>query len=122
MKIVCIGGGPAGLYFAILMKQVQPDADIQVLERNQPDDTFGWGVVFSAETLDTLKDADPVSFAAIQNAFIYWDDIDTHVGGQMVRSTGHGFCGLSRKRLLQILHERCLELGVGLTFQREVDG
>lgn len=122
MKIICIGGGPAGLYFAILMKQVQPEVDIQVLERNQPDDTFGWGVVFSAETLDTLKDADPVSFAAIQNAFIYWDDIDTHVGGQVVRSTGHGFCGLSRKRLLQILHERCLELGVGLTFQREVEG
>ncbi|MFI0606304.1 MAG: bifunctional salicylyl-CoA 5-hydroxylase/oxidoreductase [Anaerolineae bacterium] len=122
MKIVCIGGGPAGLYFAILMKQVQPDADIQVLERNQPDDTFGWGVVFSAETLGTLREADPVSFAEIERAFITWDDIDTHVGGQVIRSTGHGFCGLSRKRLLQILHERCLQLGVGLTFQREVEG
>lgn len=122
MKIVCIGGGPAGLYFAILMKQIQPDAEIQVIERNRPDDTFGWGVVFSAETLGTLKAADPVSFAAIERAFIYWDDIDTHVGGQRVRSTGHGFCGLSRMRLLQILHERCRELAVSLSFEQEVAG
>ena len=77
MKIVCIGGGPAGLYFAILMKQIQPDAEIQVIERNRPDDTFGWGVVFSRETLGHFQDADEKSYAAICQSFRYWDNIDT---------------------------------------------
>jgi len=121
MKIACIGGGPAGLYFGILMKQAYPGAEIVVHERNRADDTFGWGVVFSDETLDNFERADPKSFAAIRESFAYWQDIDTHYGGTCVRSTGHGFCGLSRKRLLQIFHERCRELGVVLEFEVEID-
>jgi len=120
MKIVCIGGGPAGLYFAVLMKQAFPDSEISVLERNRPDDTFGWGVVFSDETLDNFEVADPQSFATIRESFASWTDIETYYRGTCTRSTGHGFCGLSRKRLLQIFHGRCRELGVELAFQREV--
>ncbi len=120
MDIVCIGGGPAGLYFAILMKKAHPAARIRVLERNQPHDAFGWGVVFSDETLENFEHADPESFARIRASFAYWTDIDTFVGGTRVRSTGHGFCGLSRKELLQIFHARARELGVELEFEREV--
>ena len=88
MRIVSIGGGPAGLYFSILMKKAFPDASIRVLERNRPDDTFGWGVVFSAETLSHFGDADRESYDAIRAAFAYWDDIETFYGGKCVTSTG----------------------------------
>lgn len=120
MRIACLGGGPAGLYFAILMKKAFQDADITVFERNRPDDTFGWGVVFSDETLGNFEAADPESFAAIRESFAYWTDIETYYGGTCVRSTGHGFCGLARRRLLQIFHERCRALGVKLEFLREI--
>ena len=120
MRISCIGGGPASLYFALLMKKAYPDADITVHERNKADDTFGWGVVFSDETLGHFETADPESYAEIRRLFRYWGDIDTYVGGALVRSTGHGFCGMSRKRLLQVFHDRCRSLGVTLRFQDDV--
>src|SRR5262245_50544356 len=106
MKIVCAGGGPAGLYFGILMKKARPETEITVIERNRPDDAYGWGVVFSAETLGNLGSADPESYAEIQRSFVTWDDIEVRLRGATVVSTGHGFCGLSRKRLLTILQER----------------
>lgn len=120
MRIACIGGGPAGLYFSILMKKAFPESRITVYERNKPADTFGWGVVFSDETLDNFKSADPESYADIQKSFATWTDIENHHAETCVRSTGHGFCGLSRKRLLQILHARARELGVELLFEREI--
>ncbi len=120
MDIVSIGGGPAGLYFAILMKKAFPACRIRVLERNRADDTFGWGVVFSDETLSNFEEADPESYARITREFASWGEIDTFYRGTRERSTGHGFCGLSRKRLLEIFHERCRELGVELAFQKEV--
>ncbi len=122
MKIVSIGGGPAGLYFSILMKKAQPGAEITVYERNRSGDTFGWGVVFSDETLETFERADPASFAEITSRFRYWKNIETHYGGERVVSTGHGFAALSRKTLLLILQQRCRELGVELVFEREVAG
>src|SRR5262245_19382989 len=102
------------------MRKAFSDAEITVFERNRADDTFGWGVVFSDETLGHFEGADPESYAEIRRAFRYWGDIHTFVGGQLVRSTGHGFCGLSRKRLLEIFHARCRALGVALRFQEEV--
>ncbi|MBX3462797.1 MAG: bifunctional salicylyl-CoA 5-hydroxylase/oxidoreductase [Planctomycetes bacterium] len=120
MKIACIGGGPASLYFAILLRKRLPGVEIDVYEQNRADDTFGWGVVFSDETLGNFEQADPESFARIQQNFAYWTDIDTFHGGAKVTSTGHGFCGLARVRLLQILHDRCRELGVRLHFQQPV--
>lgn len=120
MRIACIGGGPAGLYFSLLMKKSFPDVDIEVFEKNRADDTFGWGVVFSKETLGNFRDADPESLAAIEARFAYWDDIETRVDGVTTVSTGHGFCGLARKDLLQLLHARCLQLGVKLHFGVEV--
>ncbi|MDZ4773947.1 MAG: bifunctional salicylyl-CoA 5-hydroxylase/oxidoreductase [Planctomycetota bacterium] len=120
MNIASIGGGPAGLYFAILMKKAFPDAKIEVFERNRSDDTFGWGVVFSDETLSNFEEADPESFAEIRQQFRYWGDIETWYGDTCVRSTGHGFCGMSRKKLLQIFHDRCRALGVELVFDRDV--
>jgi anthraniloyl-CoA monooxygenase len=120
MKIACIGGGPAALYFALLLKQRRPDVAIDIHEQNRPDDTFGWGVVFSDETLGKFETADPQSFAAIKNRFAYWTDIDTFFRGRKVTSTGHGFCGLARVELLQILQRRCHELGVRLHFQNQV--
>lgn len=120
MKIVCIGGGPAGLYFSILMKKAFPEVRIDVYERNKPDDTFGWGVVFSDETLDNFEEADPESYRTIRDSFAYWSDIETYYADTCVRSTGHGFCGLARKRLLQIFHERCRELGIRIEFESEV--
>jgi anthraniloyl-CoA monooxygenase len=120
VKIVSIGGGPAGLYFAILAKKADPAHDITVVERNRADDTFGFGVVFSDATLETFAAADPETHAEITRAFAHWDDIDIHYQGQVLTSTGHGFSGLSRQRLLDILQRRCRELGVQLEFQREV--
>jgi len=125
MRIACIGGGPAGLYLAILLKKTWPEAEVDVYERNRPDDTFGWGVVFSDETLGGFEEADPETYAEIRRRFAYWTDIETYLEtapGRMecVRSTGHGFCGLSRKGLLQIFHARARELGVRLEFEREV--
>src|SRR5204863_6934805 len=114
MNIASLGGGPAGLYFAILMKRAFPDARIEVFERNKADDTFGWGVVFSDETLSNFEEADPESFAEIRDQFRYWGDIETWYGDTCVRSTGHGFCGMSRKKLLSIFHDRCRALGVEL--------
>ncbi|HTE56456.1 MAG TPA: FAD-dependent monooxygenase [Kofleriaceae bacterium] len=120
MRIVSVGGGPAGLYLGILMKRADPGHQVIVLERNRPDDTFGFGVVFSDATLENLGRADPESYAAIRGSFAHWDDIDIHWRGEMLRSTGHGFCGMERRVLLQILQDRCRELGVELHFEREV--
>src|SRR5215212_7241273 len=120
MKIVCIGGGPSGLYFALLMKQQNPTHDIVVVERNRPYDTFGWGVVFSDQTLGNLQAADPTSAAQILGAFNHWDDIEVNIRGRKVRSGGHGFCGIGRKRLLNILQRRCEDLGVKLQFETDV--
>src|SRR6056297_4316430 len=92
MKTVCLGGGPAGLYFAISLKLRDPQAEVTVIERNRPDDTFGWGVVLSDETLDNLAANDPVSAAAIREHFAYWDDIALIKDGQRIVSSGHGFC------------------------------
>lgn len=121
MKIACIGGGPASLYFAILLKKRQPSAEIDIYEQNKSDDTFGWGVVFSDETLGNFETADPESFQRIRENFAYWTDIDTFYGGEKVTSTGHGFCGLARKQLLVLLQERCRELGVRMHFEHVVD-
>jgi anthraniloyl-CoA monooxygenase len=121
MRIVSIGGGPAGLYFALLMKRAHPDTEITVHERNRADDTFGWGVVFSSETLGHFRDADAPTYDAIAASFVRWDDIETWYGGTCVTSTGHGFCGLSRKALLRILQARCAELGVRMRFESDVD-
>ena len=119
-RIVCMGGGPAGLYSAILLKKALPRARIEVHERNRPDDTFGWGVVFSDKTMSNFAAADAESHAAIVDSFYHWDDIDVHVHGQMVRSGGHGFSGIERKRLLNILQDRAATLGVEQTFEHEI--
>jgi anthraniloyl-CoA monooxygenase len=121
MKIICIGGGPAGLYFALLMKQHNPAHDITVIERNKPYDTFGWGVVFSDATMDNMRVWDPVTADEIQQAFNHWDDIELHFKGEVIRSGGHGFVGIGRKKLLNILQARCEQLGVKLVFETEVD-
>ncbi|NMG43774.1 bifunctional salicylyl-CoA 5-hydroxylase/oxidoreductase [Aromatoleum toluvorans] len=121
MRIVCIGGGPAGLYFAILMKKLNPAHQIRVIERNRPYDTFGWGVVFSDATMDNMREWDPETADAIQVAFNHWDDIELHFKGRTIRSGGHGFVGIGRKMMLNILQARCEELGVELVFDREVE-
>ncbi|WP_033073644.1 bifunctional salicylyl-CoA 5-hydroxylase/oxidoreductase [Sphingopyxis sp. MWB1] len=120
MKIACVGGGPAGLYFAISMKLRNAAHQIDVFERNRADDTFGWGVVFSDQTVENLMANDPVSGATIREEFAHWDDIDVHIHGERIRSSGHGFIGIGRKRLLAILQERARELGIGLHFEQEV--
>ena len=121
MRIVCVGGGPAGLYFGILMKRRFPASQIRIFERNRPLDTFGWGVVFSDATLENLQAADEPTHRQITQAFAHWDDIEIHFEGRTITSGGHGFCGISRKRLLEILQHRAGELGVELSFQHEVD-
>ncbi|HEY0445161.1 MAG TPA: bifunctional salicylyl-CoA 5-hydroxylase/oxidoreductase [Allosphingosinicella sp.] len=119
MRIACLGGGPAGLYFSISMKLRDRAHRIDLFERNRADDTFGWGVVFSDQTVDNLMANDPVSGATIRDEFAHWDDIEVHIHGQTIRSSGHGFIGIGRKRLLNILQERARELGVGLNFEHE---
>jgi anthraniloyl-CoA monooxygenase len=119
MRAICLGGGPGGLYFAISLKLRDPSHDVTVIERNGPDDTFGWGVVLSDETLSNLAANDPVSAALIRDDFVYWDDIAVHYRGSVVTSTGHGFCGIGRKRLLHILQDRARALGVNLQFGTE---
>lgn len=121
MRIVCIGGGPAGLYFALLMKKNHPEHHIRVVERNKPYDTFGWGVVFSDATMEAMKVWDETSAAEIQDAFNHWDDIEVLFKGTRQRTSGHGFVGIGRKKLLNILQKRCEDLGVELIFETDVD-
>ncbi|CAM3962819.1 anthraniloyl-CoA monooxygenase [Kerstersia gyiorum] len=120
MKIVCMGGGPSGLYFGLLMKLQNPSNEVIVVERNRPYDTFGWGVVFSDATMENLRIADPVSAKTIGDAFNHWDDIEIHFKGRALRSGGHGFIGIGRKKLLNILQARCEEVGVELVFETQV--
>ena len=120
MRIACLGGGPAGLYFAISMKLRDKGHDVVVFERNRADDTFGWGVVLSDEALGNLAANDPVSAAAIHDNFAYWDDIAVEYKGTRTVSGGHGFCGIGRKKLLMLLQARARELGVELRFETEV--
>ena len=122
MNIAVIGGGPAGLYFALLMKKADPGHRITVLERNRPDDTFGWGVVFSDQTLGNFAAADPETCHEIADHFARWDDIDVHVKGRVVTSGGHGFSGIARRTLLSILQRRAAALGVALCYRCEVRG
>ena len=119
MRIAVIGGGPGGLYFSALAKQLDPAHEITVWERNAHDDTFGFGVVFSDETLGGIEHADPAVFAAMQREFARWDDIDVHFAGQTFTSGGHSFAALARVRLLQILQQRCADLGVVTQFRAE---
>lgn len=119
MRIISLGGGPAGLYVSLLVKARHPDWDVRVIERNAPHDTFGWGVVFSDATLENLRRADAPTHAAITSSFAHWDDIDIFFKGQRIVSGGHGFSGISRKRLLNILQDRAAEVGVRLDFNTE---
>jgi anthraniloyl-CoA monooxygenase len=120
MKIAIIGGGPAGLYSAILLKKQRPDAEVIVYERNRADDTFGFGVVFSDATLDNFETHDPPSYRRITQEFAYWDDIAVHFRGTVHRVGGNGFCGCSRRTLLMLLQERARELGVTLRFETDI--
>ena len=122
MNIVCIGGGPSGRYFALLMEQQDASHEVTVVERNRPYDTFGWGIVFSDQTLGNLQAADPGSAAQILGAFNHWDDSEVVTRGHKVRSGGHGFCGIGRKRLFNILQARCEQVGVTLVFETDVQG
>ena len=121
MRIVCAGGGPAGLYFALLMKKLHPAHSISVVERNRAYDTFGWGVVFSDATMQSMRAWDPESAAEIEDAFNHWDDIEVLFKGTRQRTSGHGFVGIGRKKLLNILQRRCEALGVELVFERDVN-
>ncbi|WP_038368155.1 bifunctional salicylyl-CoA 5-hydroxylase/oxidoreductase [Bosea sp. UNC402CLCol] len=120
MRIAVVGGGPAGLYFALLMKRDWPEIAVDVFERNQADDTFGFGVVFSDQTLDTFKAADAESYAAIRDNFAYWDDIEIHFKDTVHRVPGNGFCGCSRRSLLMLVQARARALGVDLHFGDEI--
>ena len=120
MDIVIVGGGPAGLYFALLMKKADTGRRVRVYERNRPDDTFGFGVVFSDETLGGFNDYDPETYRDIVEAFAYWDEIEVRYKGERIRSGGHGFCGMSRRRLLSILQGHCAAAGVEIHYQTEI--
>ncbi|MCP5368784.1 MAG: bifunctional salicylyl-CoA 5-hydroxylase/oxidoreductase [Hyphomicrobiales bacterium] len=120
MKIVCIGGGPASLYFSLLAKKAHPDWDVTIYERNPADVTWGFGVVFSDETMDGFKDADEPTYTAITDSFVHWDDIDIYFKGEKITSGGHGFAGMQRLRLLQIIEARARELGVVIEHDREI--
>ena len=120
-NVAIIGGGPAGLYCAISLKLRVPSSQITIIERNKANDTFGWGVVLSDETLSNLESNDPVSAKYIRDNFAYWDDIALHHQGQKMLSTGHGFCGIGRKKLLVILQKRASELGINLNFESEAE-
>jgi anthraniloyl-CoA monooxygenase len=120
LRIVIVGGGPAGLYLSLLMKKADPAHHVSVLERNRANDTFGWGVVFSDQTLENLRAADEPSYRGIADSFAHWDDIDIHFRGRVVTCTGHGFSGIARRRLLQILQQRAQALGVDLRFNTDV--
>jgi len=121
MKINCIGGGPASLFFSILMKKSYPGAEITIVEQNRFDDTFGFGVVFSDKTMENFRAADEETYQRITGAFAHWDDIDIHYKGEVLSSTGHGFAGMGRKEMLVILQERAKELGVEIKFQRRIE-
>ncbi|MBF0276472.1 MAG: bifunctional salicylyl-CoA 5-hydroxylase/oxidoreductase [SAR324 cluster bacterium] len=121
MKVLCVGGGPGGLYFAISMKLRNPAHHITVVEQNRPHDTFGWGVVFSDQTLENLEVNDPVSAGTIKKSFAYWDNIDVFFHEKVIRSEGHGFIGIGRLRLLNILQERASELGIELVFETLIE-
>jgi anthraniloyl-CoA monooxygenase len=120
LKIVCLGGGPASLYFSILMKKANPAHDITVIERGDRDSTWGFGVVFSDETLKGFMDADAASYKRIVEQFAYWGGIDNKIHGKTINSQGHGFCGMSRLKLLNTFHDRCEELGVKLRFNTDI--
>ena len=120
MKVVVVGGGPAGLYFALLLKKANAGHDVIVIERNAADDTFGWGVVFSDQTMENFRQADPETYEAITDNFAHWDDIDVHVRGVTITSGGHGFSGIARRTLLQILARRAIDLGVDVRFRTEL--
>ncbi|MYJ95315.1 MAG: bifunctional salicylyl-CoA 5-hydroxylase/oxidoreductase, partial [Proteobacteria bacterium] len=120
LKIVCLGGGPSSLYFSILMKKANPAHDITVIERGDRDPTWGFGVVFSDETLKGFMEADAPTYKRIVEHFAYWGGIDTKIHGKTINSQGHGFCGMSRLKLLNIFHDRCDELGVKLEFGRDI--
>ena len=121
MRIICIGGGPAGLYFSILMKLQDRSHEITVYERNRPDDTFGWGVVFSDETLENLAQADRTTAEEIHKSFAHWDDIDIYFKDELIRSGGHGFSGIERKHLLNILQRRAEKLGVEVCYETNIE-
>ena len=120
MDVNIIGGGPAGLYLSILLKKRYPDDHVRVFERNRANDTFGWGVVFSDQTLGNLRRADAQTHDRIAGAFAHWDDIDIHFKGRIISSGGHGFSGIARRKLLNILQERAAQLRVELHFECEV--
>ena len=121
LNVAVIGAGPAGLYLSLLLKKSNPAHTITVFERNRPDDTFGWGVVFSDATLENLAAADDDTYRAITDNFAHWDDIDIHFSGRTITSSGHGFSGIARKKLLEILQTRARELGVDLVFENDID-
>jgi anthraniloyl-CoA monooxygenase len=121
MKINCLGGGPGSMYFATLMKKSFPHAEINIYEQNKNDDTFGFGVVFSDKTMENFRAADEPTYRAITGAFEHWDDIDIHAKGQVLKSTGHGFAGMSRVKMLLLMQKRCQELGIKMHFQHRID-